>query len=216
MASSKEIPTIKADDDEEVTSWPSPIPHTNFSLHEQIRISETLRKKSLEVIEEHTELIKRYDERISYLRKVAAARDTTTRQSASMAAAERVVYSPPPPAALSPFLPMQTLYAGHTPPVPYSPNPEVWVGEDSPEEFLSGPLTLPANPSIESDDTFSVSVLASKLEDLAKELKDSPGEPKENKVQTVKEVWRGEGFDAVDGVLLKKQRINFGRPLGSI
>lgn len=216
MASSKEIPTIKADDDEEVTSWPSPIPHTNFSLHEQIRISETLRKKSLEVIEEHTELIKRYDERISYLRKVAAARDATTRQSASMAAAERVMHSPPPPATLSPFLPMQTLYAGHTPPVPYSPSPEVWVGEDSPEEFLSGPLTLPADPGVESDDTFSVSVLASKLEDLARELKGSPEEPKENKVQTVEEVWRGEGFDDVDGVLLKKQRMNFGRPLGTM
>ena len=215
MASSKEIPTIKADDDEEVTSRPSPIPHTSFSLHEQIRISETLRKKSLEVIEEHTELIKRYDERISYLRKVAAARDATTRQSASMAA-ERVTDSPPPPAALSPFLPMQTLYAGHTPPVPYSPSPEVWVGEDSPEEFLSGPLTLPADPGVESDDTFSVSVLASKLEDLARELKGSPEEPKENKVQTVEEVWRGEGFDDVDGVLLKKQRMNFGRPLGTM
>ena len=215
MASSKEIPTIKADD-EEVTSWPSPIPHTNFSLHEQIRISEALRKKSLRVVEEHTVLIKRYDERISYLRKVAAARDATTRESALMAAAERAIHSPPAPAALSPFLPMQTLYAGHTPPVPYSPNPEVWVGEDSPEEFLSGPLTLPVNPGVESDDTFSVSVLASKLEDLAKKLKDSPEEPNENKVQTVKEVCRGEGFDAVDGVLLKKQRMNFGRPLGSM
>ena len=216
MASSKEIPTVKADDDEEVTSWPSPIPHTNFSLHEQIRISETLRKKSLEVIEEHTELIKCYDKRISYLRKVAAARDAMIQQSASTAAAERVVHSPPPPATLSPFLPMQTLYAGHTPPVPYSPNPEVWVGEDSPEEFLSGPLTLPGDPGVESDDTFSVSVLASKLEDLARELKGSPEEPKENKVQTVKEVWRGEGFDDVDGVLLKKQRMNFGRPLGTM
>ncbi|OCL05197.1 hypothetical protein AOQ84DRAFT_101564 [Glonium stellatum] len=215
MASSKEIPTIKADDDD-AASWPSPIPHTNFSLHEQIRISETLRKKSLEVIEEHTDLIKRYDERIAYLRKVAAARDANTRQSTSMVASQRIMYSPPPAAALSPFLPMQTLYAGHTPPVPWSPDVSDWVDDESPEEYLSGPLTLPANPTVEDDDTFSVNVLASKLEDLAKEMKASLKEPKEKDTQLVKKIRSGEGYDVVDGVLLKKQRMNFGRPLGSM
>jgi len=216
MASSKEIPTIEADDDDEVASWPSPIPHTNFSLHEQIRISENLKKKSLEIIEEHTELIKRYDERIAYLRKIATARDASTRLNAPMTVVERMMHSPPPPASLSPFLPMQTLYAGHTPAVPYSPDPKDWIGEDSPEEFLSGPLTLPANPSVDSDDTFSVNVLASKLEDLAKELKDSLAEPKEEENKPVKEAWRGGRYDAVDGVLLKKQRMNFSAPLGSM
>ncbi|CAI6334482.1 unnamed protein product [Periconia digitata] len=140
--------------------------------------------------------------------------------------------SPPPTqVAMSPLPAANRLHAGHTPIIPRarSPLPDISSPATPDPEYdvdngLSGPLTLPPQPGDGTEDTISLNVLDAQLERLRmeQEKKSAPALVNQADVPfsplsvdtsaplspTAHEV------EAVDGVLLKKPRINFGAPLG--
>ncbi|KAF2448691.1 hypothetical protein P171DRAFT_428727 [Karstenula rhodostoma CBS 690.94] len=140
--------------------------------------------------------------------------------------------SPPPTEALmSPLPAANRLHAGHTPIIPraLSPLPPS-SGTSSPggDDPLSGPLTLPPQPGDGAEDTIPLHVLDAELEKLrlaqersASERSDSvePDDAHEDDAappaaRTAKENRRTPTEDVVDGVILKKPRMNMGAPLG--
>ncbi|KAJ4356404.1 uncharacterized protein N0V89_004437 [Didymosphaeria variabile] len=140
--------------------------------------------------------------------------------------------SPPPTeAVMSPLPAANKLHAGHTPILPraLSPLPPS-EGPSSPgEEYLSGPLTLPPQPGDGADDTISLHVLDQELEKLriAQERSSSRSDSAEPEGEvrheddamplsrrTSKESRKTPPDEVIDGVLLKKQRMNMGAPLG--
>ena len=153
--------------------------------------------------------------------------------------------SPPPTeAVMSPLPANNRLYAGHTPIFPraLSPLPQSDAhGEDHSEAHsethsethsegpaspgddvgLTGPLTLPPQPGDGTADTFPLSALDQRLENIrqAQELvsdhsdsaadaepahEDEAGPPSR----------RSSKEEVVDGVILKKPKMNMGKPLG--
>lgn len=139
--------------------------------------------------------------------------------------------SPPPTEALmSPLPAANTLHAGHTPIIPraLSPLPPS-SGPSSPaDEALAGPLTLPPQPGDGTEDTIPLHVLDAELEKLrlaqersTSERSDSaePDESHEDDAapptaRTARENRRSPTDEVVDGVILKKPRMNMGAPLG--
>ncbi|KAK7189699.1 hypothetical protein PSPO01_04089 [Paraphaeosphaeria sporulosa] len=139
--------------------------------------------------------------------------------------------SPPPTEALmSPLPAANTLHAGHTPIIPGALSPLPSSGPASPGDAgLTGPLTLPPQPGDGAEDTIPLHVLDAELEKLrlaqersASERSDS-AEPEDETheddaappaAQTKENRRRSSAKDVVDGVLLKKPRMNMGAPLG--
>lgn len=151
---------------------------------------------------------------------------------------------PPTDVVMSPLPAANTLHAGHTPIIPRALSPlpqDEPSGPRTPEqeEALSGPLTLPPQPGDGAEDTIPLSVLDAELEKLRieQEHEDEQSEPSTSENQDAQapdpiqsaetEHQRSrkssedarrrpsaDEVEAVDGVLLKKPRINFGAPLG--
>ncbi len=151
--------------------------------------------------------------------------------------------SPPPTQALfSPLPAANRLHAGHTPIIPraLSPLPPEDSGPPTPEQdvSLSGPLTLPPQPGDGAADTITLNVLDAELEKLrleqereeqrstsppnAHHMSPNLGKPAEGNMQrgahmSPVESQRPEADETevvVDGVLLKKPKMNLGAPLG--
>ncbi|KAF2001604.1 hypothetical protein P154DRAFT_165874 [Amniculicola lignicola CBS 123094] len=142
--------------------------------------------------------------------------------------------SPPPTeACLSPLPAANRLHAGHTPIVPRSLSPlhrgpGTHSGEHSPQEDegLAGPLMLPSLPGDGTDDHIELKALDAELEKIAQErvLKGgddtgSSGQSMEHGGQDSRKgsdsSQRSSGEEVeVDGVILKKPRMNFGAPMG--
>lgn len=142
--------------------------------------------------------------------------------------------SPPPTEALmSPLPAANRLHAGHTPIIPraLSPLPHS-SGPSSPpgDEGLTGPLTLPPQPGDGTEDTIPLHVLDQELEKLRLEQERGAGRsdsateaetdheddavPLSRRVSKEGQRHGGEEVEVVDGVLLKKPRMNLGAPLG--
>ncbi|KAF9737164.1 hypothetical protein PMIN06_013109 [Paraphaeosphaeria minitans] len=140
--------------------------------------------------------------------------------------------SPPPTEALmSPLPAANTLHAGHTPIIPraLSPLPPS-SGHPSPGDAgLTGPLTLPPQPGDGAADTIPLHMLDAELEKLrlAQERSASQrshsAEPEEEAheddaappaARTKENRRTSSAEEVVDGVLLKKPRMNMGAPLG--
>ncbi|KAF2477385.1 uncharacterized protein BDR25DRAFT_390040 [Lindgomyces ingoldianus] len=147
--------------------------------------------------------------------------------------------SPPPTeTVLSPLPAANTLHAGHTPIFPRSLSPlhdqEDNSGPSTPEQegVLTGPLTLPAQPGHGLDDRIELRVLDAELEKIAKEQGISPlrNGPRSTHSQHAENggqsSLKGSGenrrrpsaddAEVVDGVILKKPRMNLGAPLGQV
>ncbi|KAJ4294003.1 hypothetical protein N0V90_007692 [Kalmusia sp. IMI 367209] len=137
--------------------------------------------------------------------------------------------SPPPTEALmSPLPAANKLHAGHTPIIPraLSPLPLRDSGPPTPDadEGLTGPLTLPPQPGDGAEDTIPLHVLDQELEKLriAQESasgRNSIAEPEHEddaplSRRSSKENRKLSTDEVVDGVLLKKPRMNLGAPLG--
>ena len=139
-------------------------------------------------------------------------------------------HSPPPTKlAMSPLPPANLLHAGHTPIIPRARSPEgareQHTGSSSPghDEGLQGPLTLPARPGDGSAENIDVQILHEELAKIAEAQKLlSPASPPtltgagEGQADSP-ELRRHSSTDeveAVDGVILKKPRMNMGAPLG--
>ncbi|KAF2735965.1 hypothetical protein EJ04DRAFT_178643 [Polyplosphaeria fusca] len=151
--------------------------------------------------------------------------------------------SPPPTELMSPLPAANKLFAGHTPIFPRSLSPlhakedsapstpeEVAVEEE--EEFLSGPLTLPSMPGDGAEDRIELKALDAELEKIAKvqhlvqdeQAGSGPSQTAEHGGQdsrkgSVEGRRRSSADDiveVVDGVLLKKPKMNLGAPLGQI
>lgn len=141
-------------------------------------------------------------------------------------------HSPPPTEALlSPLPAANKLHAGHTPIMPRSLSPlrrfEEHSRESSPEidEPLTGPLMLPALPGDGAEERIELKVLDAALENIAKaQSRDSTpspsteeNEPRRSRAGSAADARRRSSTDAVevvDGVILKKPRMNMGAPLG--
>lgn len=146
--------------------------------------------------------------------------------------------SPPPTeAVLSPVPPMNKLHAGHTPLFPghFSPAMPKETSEPSTptpehEDVLTGPLTLPALPGDGAEDRIELRVLTAELEKVAmeqleqQECKDDVPTSKaaENVIDKQASAVGSEDSDGVgspsevDGVILKKPKMNLGAPLGQV
>jgi hypothetical protein len=139
-------------------------------------------------------------------------------------------WPPPTEAVMSPLPAANLLYAGHTPILPRSRSPFVERNEEinapmtpDQDEALSGPLTLPLQPGGGDgvDDVIPLSVLDAQLEKIRIE-QESYVNPEPEQVPPsnmdlnfgIPEVRRQSADEVVDGVILKKQRLNFGAPLG--
>lgn len=143
--------------------------------------------------------------------------------------------SPPPTeAVMSPLPAANKLHAGHTPIFPRSPLPlgaKDPSGQSTPEQelVLEGPLTLPAQPGDGAEDRIELKVLDAELEKIAQErvLKDAPeptstlGQDAEDGGSLSRKGSAESGRShysadeqVVDGVILKKPRMNMGAPLG--
>ncbi|KAF2180718.1 hypothetical protein K469DRAFT_269465 [Zopfia rhizophila CBS 207.26] len=146
--------------------------------------------------------------------------------------------SPPPTdAILSPLPAANVLHAGHTPIVPRALSPlhmQDESGESTPEmeEPLTGPLTLPAVLGDGAADRIELKVLDAELEKIAQEQGNSHHDDNAS-VSTSQNVERGGGgsrkgstdvrrrssadeVEVVDGVILKKPKMNLGAPLGQV
>lgn len=142
--------------------------------------------------------------------------------------------SPPPTlAVMSPLPAANTLHAGHTPIFPRSLSPlqkrDDPSGQSTPEqdESLSGPLTLPPQPGDGTADRIELRVLDAELEKIAKEQdiasRQSPASssPSLNAQISGLDSRKGSSrrsseneVEVVDGVILKKPKMNMGAPLG--
>ncbi|KAF2015435.1 hypothetical protein BU24DRAFT_178467 [Aaosphaeria arxii CBS 175.79] len=98
---------------------------------------------------------------------------------------------------------------------------------------LHGPLTLPARPGDGADDRIELKALDAELERIAQEQSERDDDSDEEK-DTVKDITKDiphegspkasakgsrrssadEGLETIDGILLKKPRMNMGAPLG--
>jgi hypothetical protein len=148
--------------------------------------------------------------------------------------------SPPPThAVLSPLPAINKLHAGHTPLFPghFSPAQEKEKSEpgtptpvqDIPDVALTGPLTLPAQPGDGAADRIELKVLDAELEKIAQEQEECKSDvPASVSVDSAfvdaNPTSDGESAESigspnsveVDGVLLKKPRMNLGAPLGQV
>ncbi|PVH98395.1 hypothetical protein DM02DRAFT_630267 [Periconia macrospinosa] len=134
--------------------------------------------------------------------------------------------SPPPTEiAMSPLPAANRLHAGHTPIIPRarSPLPDVSspvTPDQDPDDDqgLTGPLTLPPRPGDGTEETIPLHVLDAQLERLRVEQEtNSAGHVLASPASvdtTSPRSPTAHDIEAVDGVLLKKPRINFGAPLG--
>jgi hypothetical protein len=144
--------------------------------------------------------------------------------------------SPPPTeAVMSPLPAANRLHAGHTPIFPRALSPlrrldksgESTASEQ--EEYLTGPLMLPPQPGDGAGDRIELKALDAELEKIAKERSlhrdepgSSPSQPAEHRGHTSRrasEDVAGQRRSSteeveVDGVILKKPKMNFGAPLG--
>ena len=132
---------------------------------------------------------------------------------------------------MSPLPAANMLHAGHTPIIPRarSPLPDVSSPgtpeqEQDEDEGLTGPLTLPPQPGDGTEDTISLNVLDAQLERLRMEqekksaqvapsVSNDPLLPASADTSAPLSPTAHE-VEAVDGVLLKKPRINCGVPFG--
>jgi hypothetical protein len=143
--------------------------------------------------------------------------------------------SPPPTeAVMSPLPAANKLHAGHTPIFPRSLSPlraKESSGETTPQQdtALEGPLTLPAQPGDGAEDRIELKVLDAELEKIAKEqdIVEVPaaasssihgvgdGGQRSRLISTDgRRRSSVEDVEVVDGVLLKKPKMNMGAPLG--
>ncbi|KAF2112570.1 hypothetical protein BDV96DRAFT_601970 [Lophiotrema nucula] len=144
--------------------------------------------------------------------------------------------SPPPTEAmLSPLPAANRLHAGHTPIFPRSLSPLRAPQDDSgpptpeQEEALTGPLTLPAQPGDGTEDRIELKALDAELEKIAKEQENiEPGSSPSQSAELGGQHSRkssavgggrrrssaSDAVEVVDGVILKKPRMNMGAPLG--
>lgn len=146
--------------------------------------------------------------------------------------------SPPPTEALmSPLPAANRLHAGHTPIIPRAMSPlPPSEGPASPadDDGLSGPLTLPPQPGDGTEDTIPLHVLDQELEklrlaqestrehdfELARSDSATEADPEHEDDATSltrsssKDSQKHSSDEVVDGVLLKKPRMNMGAPLG--
>jgi hypothetical protein len=144
--------------------------------------------------------------------------------------------SPPPTeAVMSPLPAANRLHAGHTPIFPRALSPlrrldksgESTASEQ--EEYLTGPLMLPPQPGDGAGDRIELKALDAELEKIAKERSlhrdepgSSPSQPAEHRGHTSRRAsgdvtgQRRSSTEEVevDGVILKKPKMNFGAPLG--
>ncbi|KAF2277047.1 uncharacterized protein EI97DRAFT_441810 [Westerdykella ornata] len=145
---------------------------------------------------------------------------------------DEVPLSPPPTETLLSPLPLANrLHAGHTPIIPalFSPLQNELLEEKSRErtpdmdEPLRGPLSLPLLPGDGADDRIELKVLDAELEKIAKaQQQDSTSNPVREDAQPHSQKRSTESrrrsstddIEVVDGVILKKPRMNFGAPLG--
>lgn len=140
-------------------------------------------------------------------------------------------HSPPPTqTVMSPLPAANKLHAGHTPIIPRSLSPlrmQEHSRESSPDidEPLSGPLTLPALPGDGAEERIELKVLDAELEKIAnaQSRDDTPSPPTEaNEPQRCRKAsstdtrrrQSTDDVEVVDGVILKKPRMNMGAPLG--
>ncbi|KAF1970843.1 hypothetical protein BU23DRAFT_556546 [Bimuria novae-zelandiae CBS 107.79] len=144
---------------------------------------------------------------------------------------ENPLSPPPTEAVMSPLPAANKLHAGHTPIIPRAMSPlPPSEGPASPgDEGLSGPLTLPPQPGDGTEETIPLHVLAQELEKLALQQErttlrsgDSEPEPdhEDDAAPLSRKASRGsqrnpsDTVEVVDGVILKKPKMNMGAPLG--
>jgi len=142
---------------------------------------------------------------------------------------ENPLSPPPTETAMSPLPAANKLHAGHTPIIPCAMSPlppdESARTTPDPDEGLSGPLTLPPQPGDGVGDTIPLSVLDQELEKLR--IAQENSSERSNSVverdhtdklplsrKSSKDGWRPSTDEAVDGVILKKPKMNMGAPLG--
>lgn len=152
--------------------------------------------------------------------------------------AETPLSPPPTHAVLSPLPAANKLHAGHTPIIPRALSPIQHYKSSGPstpdqEEGLSGPLTLPPQPGDGAEDTIPLNVLNAELEKLRieQEMEErqkgptavvSDLSPELNRLSTKSSENEGsqrsrkssDDVVVVDGVILKKPKMNLGAPLG--
>ncbi|ORX96433.1 hypothetical protein BCR34DRAFT_593865 [Clohesyomyces aquaticus] len=145
-------------------------------------------------------------------------------------------------AVLSPLPAANKLHAGHTPifprslsPLRHTDNEHSGAATPDHESVLTGPLTLPAELGPGSDDRIELKVLDAELEKIAREqdvkglgghveLKSSPpsqsaengGQPSRKGSNENRRRSSADEAMEVDGVILKKPRMNLGAPLGQV
>ncbi|OCK79140.1 hypothetical protein K432DRAFT_383351 [Lepidopterella palustris CBS 459.81] len=175
--------------DTDISAPPLPLP-----VPTQIQVLTDLRAMYARQIEE-------LDRHIAELRIIAA----TDADVAAMSEEEETTKSPRSSvvAPLSPLPASNIMHAGHTPLNARAQSLErssQSVGS-TPEEYLSGPLTLPLNPGDGGDETIPVRVLEEKLAGVAKEQEEDRLEG-----EVVREDEVMEYVVEVDGVLLKNPR----------
>lgn len=159
---------------------------------------------------------------------------------------DEVLPSPPPThALLSPLPPLNTLHAGHTPPIPdlsqlsdeVDPMAQQLDDESrstTPQQDipLTGPLSLPSHPTDGADDTIGLDALDNVLAKIAQEQqtfspRDTPESSHPSQADPTDSEWSGSRKDSasstrssdvkpVDGVILKSPPLNFGAPIGQM
>lgn len=137
---------------------------------------------------------------------------------------------------MSPLPAANKLHAGHTPIFPRSLSPlhvQEESGPPTPEqdEALEGPLTLPAQPGDGAEDRIELRVLDAELEKIAKEqgavdepiagvcispTSENGGQSNRKGLIETRRRYSAEDAEVVDGVILKKPRMNLGAPLGQV
>lgn len=161
--------------------------------------------------------------------------DLVARISIPLADGEGHRSPPPTHAILSPLPPMNKLHAGHTPLFPghFSPAQQKEKSEPSTptpmqDIALSGPLVLPAQPGDGAEDRIELKVLDAELQKIAQEQEECKADVPASVVSVdsacidANPTSDGElavatgspGSIEVDGVILKKPKMNLGAPLG--